>query len=147
MRAFEFIAENKNGKLNTIAKRAMKPTTKFKDAGSDRAYTLNRVMMATAVADGKSSKSVDINQASWNADYNTAHPYTQEEELMLQSAYNTVPSETHKVTTHKRSQEHPAVNNRLARKARNNRRHMARKDDMKKRLRQKLEERKKNKSN
>jgi len=43
--------------------------------------------------------------------------------------------------------EHPAVNNRLARKARNNRRHMARKDDMKKRLRQKLEERKKNKSN
>lgn len=110
MRASEFVFENRNGKLNTVAQRAMKPTTKFKDVDSDRAYTLNRVMMATAVAGGKDTKAVDINQASWNEDYNTAHPYTEEEERMLQAAYNTVATDKQHVVKHKRSQEHPAVN-------------------------------------
>jgi hypothetical protein len=110
MRAIEFIQENKDGKLNKISSNAMTQTDKFKDDGSDRAYTLNRIMMATAVADGSNTKPVDINQASWQEDYNTAHPYTEQEMNMMQSAYNTVDSKVKKVVKRKESKEHPEVN-------------------------------------
>ena len=109
MRAHQFISEHKNGKLNKVAKNAMVAADKFKGE-TGRTYTLNRVMMAAAVSDGKSTKPVDINQTSWSGDYNTAHPFTDEEHKMMQSAYNTVSSTKKSIVKDRKSKEHPAVN-------------------------------------
>jgi hypothetical protein len=83
--------------------------------GYDRVYHMNRMMMAMAKADGKSTKAVDSPAETWFEKYNTAHPYTEEEALMVQSAMNTVPTDgkmasrdtksrepgdTHKVSPH-----------------------------------------------
>ena len=95
MRAREFLAEKQEGKLT---KRQQQPTVglhKFRDPGGyDRAYELNRVMMAMACADGTDSP-IDMDQASWVGKYNTASPYTKEEHKMLKQAFKAVGSETH----------------------------------------------------
>ena len=45
----------------------------FRDDGTDRIYNLNRVMMAAALADGKSTSAVKgAHESSWNNKYNTA---------------------------------------------------------------------------
>lgn len=95
MRAREFLAEKQEGKLT---KRQQQPTVglhKFRDPGGyDRAYELNRVMMAVACADGTDAP-IDMDQASWVGKYNTASPYTKEEQKMLKQAFKAVGSETH----------------------------------------------------
>ena len=51
--------------------------TLFRDVGGyDRIYHLNRMMMATAMADGRSKKAVDMPDSSWYEKYNIAFPYT-----------------------------------------------------------------------
>lgn len=81
--------------------------TKFRDKGGyDRTYNINRVMMAAAMADGKSKKAVDMPQSSWVEKYNTVHPYTDAEHNMMQSAFKTVDSEHHQVVPKSKSQEH-----------------------------------------
>jgi hypothetical protein len=42
--------------------------------GYDRTYHLNRIMMATAMADGSSKKPVDMDSASFTEKYNVAFP-------------------------------------------------------------------------
>lgn len=95
MRAREFLAEKQEGHLT---KRQQQPTVglhKFRDPGGyDRAYELNRVMMAVACADGTGSP-IDMDQASWVGKYNTASPYTEEEHEMLKQAFKAVGSETY----------------------------------------------------
>jgi len=86
MRAIEFIAEQDG----TIGKRRQAATVglnTFSDGertSSD--YTLNRVMMAVAMADG-SNDSIDMDAKSWIGKKRSAHPYTDVEQRMLKQAY------------------------------------------------------------
>ena len=94
MRATEFIAESE-GKMHHHASNASQGTHKTRDKGGyDRTNHLNRMMMATAMADGRSKKAVDMDSASWVEKYNTVHPYTEEEHMMLQQAIATIPSDS-----------------------------------------------------
>ena len=61
--------------------------------GYDRVYHMNRLMMAMAKADGKSTKAVDSPAETWYEKYNTIHPYTDAEHKMVQAAMNTVPTD------------------------------------------------------
>ena len=110
MRAREFVTEQHQGRIKTTAQRAMPGTWRFRDSGIDRAYNLNRIMMAAACADGQSTRPVDMDASSWNDRYNTAHPYTEAEHNMMRQAFGTVDTEyDHAVPDH-HSQEHPGVN-------------------------------------
>jgi hypothetical protein len=93
MRASEFISEaRKIGKLSKRQQMSTRGATKFRDPGGyDRTYELNRIMMATACADGTTP--LDINAESWAGRYNTAHPYTDIEQKMLQQAFKAVGSD------------------------------------------------------
>ena len=94
MRATDFITERKIGKPT---KRQSYPTRglhKFRDPGGyDRTYELNRIMMATACADGTTPLALDAE--TYSGRYNTAHPYTDIESKMLKQAYKAVGSEMH----------------------------------------------------
>lgn len=111
MRAHEFLCEKQEGK---ISKRQQQPTRglhRFRDPGGyDRAYELNRVMMAAACADGTDGP-LDMDAASWVGKYNTAHPYTDEEAKMMKQAFKAVGSETHDMNHgDNRSQELESTN-------------------------------------
>ena len=86
MRAREFISEQDG----TIGKRRQAATVGlniFSDAERTNSdYTLNRVMMATAMADG-SDAPLDIDAKSWVGKRRSAHPYTEVEQRMLKQAY------------------------------------------------------------
>jgi hypothetical protein len=94
MRAREFVSENKNPKLS---KRKRFPTVGlnlFSDGDKwNSDYTLNRVMMALAMTDGKSVP--ELNPLSWVGKYKTAHPYTPEEQEMLKMAYKAAGAKWH----------------------------------------------------
>ena len=110
MRAQEFVFEQHQGQLRKTAQRAMPGTWRFRDSGIDRAYNLNRIMMAAACADGQSTRPVDMDASSWNDRFNTAHPYTEAEHNMMRQAFGTVDTEyDHAVPDHG-SREHPEVN-------------------------------------
>lgn len=110
MRAREFVLEQHQGRLRKTAQRAMPGTWRFRDSGIDRAYNLNRIMMAAACADGQSTRPVDMDASAWNDRYNTAHPYTEAEHNMMRQAFGTVDTEyDHAVADHG-SKEHPGVN-------------------------------------
>jgi hypothetical protein len=85
MRAHEFITEQKIGKLSKRQQNPTKGLHVFADTNYDRAYDLNRVMMAAASTDGVIIPEID--QESWAGKYNTAHAYTKQEEDMLKIAY------------------------------------------------------------
>lgn len=95
MRAREFLAEKQQGKLTHRQQQATVGLHTFRDPGGyDRTYELNRVMMAAACADGTDAP-LEMDQASWVGKYNTANPYTKEEQKMLKQAFKAVGSETH----------------------------------------------------
>lgn len=86
MRAREFITE-RDGKIGTRRQSATRGLTVFRDgerANSD--YTLNRVMMAAAMADGSDS-TVDMDAKSWIGKHRGAYPYTEIENKMLKQAF------------------------------------------------------------
>jgi hypothetical protein len=84
---------------------------KMRDVGGyDRVYHMNRMMMAMAMADGKSKKAVDMPAESWIEKYNTGHPYTDEEHNMIHSAMNTIPTD-HKVISNDRKSREPSGTN------------------------------------
>jgi hypothetical protein len=85
MRAKEFVNEAVNGKLGKRYDRASTGINTFGRSNYDNTYDLHRVMMAVAMTDGKIEPKLD--QQSWAAKYNTAHPYTYEEQEMLELAY------------------------------------------------------------
>ena len=73
--------------------------------GYDRVYHMNRLMMAMAKADGKSTKAVDSPADTWFEKYNTIHPYTKEESNMVKSAMKTVPTDGKEVSSDSKSHE------------------------------------------
>ena len=80
---------------------------KARDVGGyDRVYHMNRLMMAMAKADGKSTKASDSAAETWYEKYNTIHPYTREEGKMVKSAMNTVPTDG-KVASHDSKSHEP----------------------------------------
>lgn len=111
MRAQEFLVEKQQGKMRRVDQDATVGLHKFRDPGGyDRAYELNRVMMAVACADASDSP-IDMDMASWIGKYNTAQPYTKEEQKMLKKAFKAVGSEAHDLNNGDlASKEHPAVN-------------------------------------
>jgi hypothetical protein len=90
MRAYEFLAEKRAGRLSNRQHRSSVGLTRFTDAsGVDRIYDLNRVMMAVSMADGTDA-ALQVDAASWSGKYNIAAPYTKEEENMLKQAFKAV---------------------------------------------------------
>jgi hypothetical protein len=107
MKIIELLSENrKEGKMKKRHAAVQQGVTRSRDVGGyDRIYHMNRIWMATAMADGKSTKSVDMDGGSWVEKYNTQHPYTEEEYNMFRSAENTVPSESKEITPWSKSAE------------------------------------------
>jgi len=110
MRATEFVAEDKVGKISKRNRYATVGLQTFKDVqGYDRVYEINRVMMAVASTDGTFVPDVDAE--SWVGRHNVAAPYTKEELNMLDKAYKAIGSEFHDLNHGDiNSDEHPAVN-------------------------------------
>jgi hypothetical protein len=92
MRAQEFITE-RDGKICKRRQAATVGLTIFGDgerANSD--YTLNRVMMAVACADGSDSI-IDMDEKSWIGKKRGAYPYTRVEHDMLKQAFKAAGAE------------------------------------------------------
>lgn len=105
MRAREFVRES-NGDMPDHFANANQGATKMRDVGGyDRTYHLNRIMMATAMADGKSAKAVDMDSASFVEKYNVAFPYTDAEHLMILAAMATIPTDKQELTKRSKSKE------------------------------------------
>jgi len=109
MRAKEFLAElsgNPGGRIHKHAADASQGHMLMRDVGGyDRTYHLNRIMMATAMADGKSKKKVDMDTSSFVEKYNVAFPYTDEEQMMMYQALATIPSDAGELEKRAKSQE------------------------------------------
>jgi hypothetical protein len=110
MRAQEFITERDG----TIGKRRQVATVGldvFGDAermNSD--YTLNRVMMAAACADGTNNP-IDMDASSWVGKRRSAHPYTKVEQNMLKQAFKAAGANWKDLNNGDLdSEEHPDVN-------------------------------------
>jgi hypothetical protein len=110
MRANEFITE-RDGKIGKRRQAATVGLTIFGDnerANSD--YTLNRVMMAVACADGSDSI-IDMDEKSWIGKKRGAYPYTRIEHDMLKQAFKAAGAEyTDLNNGDLDSEEHPEVN-------------------------------------
>lgn len=107
MRAHEFINESKKGSLKKYQAKAMPGVHRTRDKGGyDRIYHMNRLWMAMAAADGKSTKPPEgVDSSSWAEKYNTIHPYTKEEENMIKQAVKVVPTDyKHEVSDRKSSE-------------------------------------------
>jgi len=111
MRAQEFVTEMRQGPLSTRNQSATVGLNVFSDsekANSD--YTLNRVMMAAAMADG-SNKPIKMDSKSWAGKKRTASPYTEVEQRMLIQAYKAAGADYEDLNQGDLdSEEHPAVN-------------------------------------
>lgn len=110
MRANEFITEGgpKRGKMHKDHENAAGSGGSIitrDEGGYDRTYHLNRLSMAMAMSDGKSTKAVKMDAASPIEKFNSIHPYTDEEHNMVQSALKTIPSEHHKMGKRGKSEE------------------------------------------
>ena len=108
MRANEFIVEGgpARSKPHTTHQDAEQGSVIARDVGGyDRVYHQNRLGMAMAMADGKSTKKVKMDPAGPTEKFNSYHPYTDEEHNMLQSALKTIPSEKHTNTKRSKSKE------------------------------------------
>lgn len=110
MRASEFVAEDKVGKISNRLRYATRGLHKFRDNQfADRVYELNRIMMAVASNNGKEFIN-KIDSESWSGRNDVAAPYTQEEADMLKLAYKAVGSKHQDLNNGDlRSQEHPGV--------------------------------------
>ena len=112
MRAQEFISEHKNvGRISDRLRYATRGLNKFRDENfADRAYELNRIMMAVASNNGKEFV-FPVDGESWAGRNDIAAPYTQVEQDMLNLAYKAIGSKATDINKGDlRSQEHPAVN-------------------------------------
>lgn len=93
MRASEFIlTEVKTGKITKRQQSGTVGLHKFgAKSGSFSTYTLNRLMMALAAADGEVVPEID--SESWVGTKKTSHPYTELEDKMLKDAYKAIGAE------------------------------------------------------
>jgi hypothetical protein len=107
MRAQEFIKEGKTTEMHADHKNVGKGVSRSRDVGGyDRVYHMNRMMMAMAMADGKSTKKVDnVAIDTWFEKYNTMHPMTQEEDNKIRAAMKTVPTDGKHISKFSKSVE------------------------------------------
>jgi hypothetical protein len=112
MRANEFITEGTpEGKMPAHLDHAHQGSMRMRDVGGyDRTYHLNRIWMATAMADGMSKKPVDMDSASFVEKYNVAFPYTDIEHMMVLQAMATIPTDSKELAKRSKSQEPPDTN-------------------------------------
>ena len=111
MRAKEFIAEQKVSDRSAEVDAVSQGVSRSRDVGGyDRVYHMNRLMMAMAKADGRSTKAVDSPSETWVEKYNTHHPYTKEEDNMIKAAFNTVPTDGKHISKFGKSVEAPGAN-------------------------------------
>ena len=110
MRAREFIAE-RDGTIGTRRQAATVGLDVFGDAERTNSdYTLNRVMMAVAMADG-SNTPIKMDAKSWVGKKRSAHPYTKIEQNMLKQAFKAAGADYKDLNNGDLdSQEHPEVN-------------------------------------
>ena len=110
MRAHEFIVEH-DGKIGTRRQAATVGLDTFGDAEKANSdYTLNRVMMAVAMADG-SNTPIKMDAKSWIGKKRSAHPYTKAEQNMLRQAFKAAGAEYKDLNNgNMDSEEHPEVN-------------------------------------
>ena len=110
MRAHEFITE-RDGKIGTRRQAATVGLDTFGDSeGTNSDYTLNRVMMAVACADGTNTP-IKMDAKSWVGKKRSAHPYTKVEQNMLRQAFKAAGAEYSDLNNGDLdSQEHPDVN-------------------------------------
>lgn len=107
MKINDIISEAKSGKIPDHAEHASTGDWKFRDVGGwNPTYNLNRVMMASAMADG-SDKDLVIDEESWIGVQNWSRPYTELEHKMLKQALRATGSETHHLEHDHKSKEHP----------------------------------------
>jgi hypothetical protein len=86
MRAREFITE-RDGVIGKRRQAATVGLNLFSDSERNNSdYTLNRVMMAVAMADGTNTP-IDMDEKSWIGKRRGAYPYTKIEQEMLKQAY------------------------------------------------------------
>ena len=80
--------------------------------GYDRVYHMNRLWMAMAMADGKTKGKIPGAMASsWSEKYNTIHPFSDADNLKIQAALKTIPSDHgHISSSDHKSKEHDDVN-------------------------------------
>lgn len=111
MRAKEFITERKIADRTPEQDAVSQGVTRSRDVGGyDRVYHMNRLMMAMAKADGKSTKAVDSPSETWAEKYNTHHPYTKEEDNMIKAAFATVPTDGKHISKFGKSREPDGTN-------------------------------------
>jgi hypothetical protein len=105
MRAHEFINESvteRHPHHDSVSKGA----GISRDVGGyDRVYHMNRMMMAMAMADGRSTNAVNSPAETWFEKYNTYHPMTKIEHNMIQQAMKTVPTDGNDVSPFGDSEE------------------------------------------
>jgi hypothetical protein len=105
MRAREFITEAE-GKMPDRLSSAHQGSVRMRDVGGyDRTYHLNRIWMAAAMADGSSTRPVDMDSASFVEKYNVAFPYTDIEHMMLLQAMATIPTDSKELAKRGKSEE------------------------------------------
>lgn len=110
MRAREFIAERDGtiGKHRQVATVGLDVFGDSERQNSD--YTLNRVMMAAACADG-SNTPINMDANSWVGKKRSAHPYTKVEQNMLKQAFKAAGANWKDLNNGDMdSEEHPDVN-------------------------------------
>jgi len=110
MRATEFVSEGRKGKITKRQQWATRGVNTFIDPShTDRFYELNRIMMAAACTDGEITP--EVNGESWIGRNNSAHPYTDVEQKMLEKAYKVIGSDIRDINKGDlRSQELPDTN-------------------------------------
>jgi hypothetical protein len=110
MRACEFITEQ-DGKIGIRRQNATVGLNVFGDAERTNSdYTLNRVMMAVAMADG-SNTPIKMDAKSWVGKKRSAHPYTKVEQNMLKQAFKAAGADYKDLNNGDLdSEEHPDVN-------------------------------------
>ena len=105
MRAREFIIET-TGKPHKHHASVQQGFGRVRDPGGYYpTYHLNRLMMATAMSDGKNKDSIVIDHESWIGPFNSLHPYTELEHNMIKHAMDKIPSEYQQVNPWSKSQE------------------------------------------
>jgi len=107
MKINEIITEGKTSEMDQDHDAAHQGMIyKARDVGGyDRTYHMNRMMMAMAIADGKSTNAVDSPADTWFEKYNTIHPYTKEEDNKVKAALKTIPSDVKIASTDNKSHE------------------------------------------
>lgn len=111
MRAHEFISEGTKGSVPKRHNKSQPGAYKFMDNGTDRTYHLNQIMKAVAMADGSSTKALQMNDESFVGKNNVAYPYSELEHNMMMQAFNTVsPTNAKKMIPSNRSTELDSVN-------------------------------------